>query len=103
MELEPVSPEFGDSDHYTLYNEAKCTYVYFSLSISISLSLSLLYIYIVSISPRLDCYLDEVNFVMNHAPGAGLIAQPLDRQSSATLLYPGRPLQVPIPAWSMNL
>ena len=34
----------------------------------------------------------EMNFVMNHAPGAGSIAQPVDRQSSALPLYHGRPL-----------
>ena len=32
-----------------------------------------------------------MNFVMNHAPGAGLIAQPVDQQSSALPLCYGCP------------
>ena len=32
---------------------------------------------------------DEMNFVMNPAPGAGQIAQPVDLQSSAIPLYHG--------------
>ena len=27
---------------------------------------------------------NEMNFIKNHAPGAGLIARPVDQQSSAT-------------------
>ena len=34
---------------------------------------------------------DEMNFVMNHAPGAGSIARPVDQQSSALPLCYGRP------------
>ena len=33
-----------------------------------------------------------MNFVMNHAPGAGSIARPVDQQSSTLPLYHGRPL-----------
>ena len=34
---------------------------------------------------------NQMNFVMNHAPGAGSIAQPVDQQSSALPLYHGCP------------
>ena len=46
----------------------------------------------------LDCYgytrqettlANEMNFVVNHAPGAGLIAQPVSQQSSVLPLYHG--------------
>ena len=30
---------------------------------------------------------NEINFVMNHAPGAGSIARPVDQHSSALPLY----------------
>ena len=32
---------------------------------------------------------NEMNFVVNHAPGAGLFAQTVDQQSSVLLLYHG--------------
>ena len=32
---------------------------------------------------------DEINFGMNHVPGAGFITQPVDLQSSTLLLYYG--------------
>ena len=32
---------------------------------------------------------NEMNFVMNHGPGAGLIAKPVDQQSSMLLLNYG--------------
>ena len=35
---------------------------------------------------------NEMNFVMNHAPGAGSIARPVDQQSSALPLYHRSPL-----------
>ena len=35
---------------------------------------------------------DEMNFAMNHAPGVGSIARPVDQQSSTLPLYYGRPL-----------
>ena len=34
---------------------------------------------------------NEMNFAMNHAPGAGLIARPVDQQSSILPLYYGCP------------
>ena len=34
---------------------------------------------------------NELNFVLNHAPGAGSIARPVDQQSSALPLYHGGP------------
>ena len=34
---------------------------------------------------------NEMNFVMNHAPGAGLLARPVDQQSSALTLSYGCP------------
>ena len=34
---------------------------------------------------------NEMNLVMNHAPGAGLIAPPVDQQSSALPLCYGHP------------
>ena len=37
---------------------------------------------------------NEMNLVMNHAPGAGSIARPVDLQSSALPLNHGRPLYV---------
>ena len=33
---------------------------------------------------------NEMNFVMNHAPGAGSIARPVDQQSSALWMPPNR-------------
>ena len=38
-----------------------------------------------------DTLANKVNFAMNHAPGAGSIAQPADLQSSLLPLYHGRP------------
>ena len=35
--------------------------------------------------------LNEMNFLMNHAPGAGLITPPVDQQSSVLQLYHRRP------------
>ena len=35
-----------------------------------------------------------MNFVINHAPSAGSIARPVNQQSSASLLYYGRPLLI---------
>ena len=34
-----------------------------------------------------------INFVMNHAPGAGSIDRPIDQQYSALSLYHGPPVQ----------
>ena len=34
---------------------------------------------------------NEMNFVMNHAPGAGSIVRPVDQQSSVLPLYHGCP------------
>ena len=36
-----------------------------------------------------DNLVNEMNFVMNHASGAGSIARPVDQQSSAMPLYHG--------------
>ena len=38
-----------------------------------------------------DNMVNEMNFVMNHALGAGLIGRPVDQQSSTLPLYHGRP------------
>ena len=43
---------------------------------------------------------DEVNNVMNHASGAGLIARTVDQQSSALPLYYGCPI---LPKWLSRL
>ena len=37
---------------------------------------------------------DEMNIFINHAPGAGSMAQPVDQQSSALQLYHGCPDQI---------
>ena len=36
---------------------------------------------------------NEMNFITNHAPGAGSLAQPVIQQSSELPLYYGHPLQ----------
>ena len=39
---------------------------------------------------------NDINSVMNHAPGAGSIARPVDQRSSTLPLYHGCPLFIPI-------
>ena len=38
-----------------------------------------------------DNLANEMNFVTNHAPGAGTLARPVDQKSSALPLHHGRP------------
>ena len=38
---------------------------------------------------------NEINFILNDAPGVGSIARPVDQQSSALQLYHGNPLLIP--------
>ena len=47
-------------------------------------------------------WVNEMSFVMKHAPSAGSIARPIDQQSSTLPLCQGRPLQPGPMRWLIN-